>query len=120
MYVYSSRQQQSGPTHSAGIRKQVYTAIAGRQADLAMQLVEHHFPEVLNNSESSAPLFLCCQNFIDKARPFTATSVLHTILYVPDRAIHLYFWLSQTREYPEFLLKNSDDGMCMLNAFEWL
>jgi hypothetical protein len=32
-----------------------------------MQLVEHHFPEILHTmGESSAPLYLCCQNFIDK------------------------------------------------------
>lgn len=62
-----SRQQQARPTYSAGIRKQVYAAIVGRNADLAMQLVEQHFPDILNpGGESSAALYLCCQSFIDK------------------------------------------------------
>jgi hypothetical protein len=65
----SSRQQEKGPTHSASIRKQVYAAIVNRNASLALQLVEQHFPEILSNTrESSAPLYLSCQNFIDKVR----------------------------------------------------
>lgn len=83
--VYSSREQKREPTHSARLRKQVHAAIVGKQADLAMQLVERHFPEVLTTSDSSAPLYLCCQSFIDKACSLPSAHGLHgTLLGQPN------------------------------------
>lgn len=83
------QQQQGGPTHCAGIRKKVYAAIIGRSADAAMKLVERHFPEILNtSSDSSAPLYLCCQNFIDKARPFISVFLVCELLLFMTLCVH--------------------------------
>lgn len=65
----SRPQQDKQPTHEAEVRKEVGQAITSGHTHLALTLVEKQFPGVLSQVGGIAPLYICCQCFVDKVWP---------------------------------------------------
>lgn len=64
----SRPQEEQEPTHEAEVRKKVGQAITSGQTHSALTLVEQEFPGVLSQVGGIAPLYICCQCFVDKVR----------------------------------------------------
>eukprot|EP00892_Ulva_mutabilis_P010767 jgi/Ulvmu1/8062/UM004_0299.1 len=78
-------QQEQEPTHEADIRKQVGQAITSGQTHSALALLEERFPGVLSQVGGIAPLYICCQCFVDK---LLAGDVRGALQFGRDRLRH--------------------------------
>lgn len=69
------------------MRKEVGEAIISGQTHSALALLEQEFPGVLSQVGGIAPLYICCQCFVDKVlRPPTAHQ--HRTRAVPAMKSH--------------------------------
>lgn len=100
------------------MRKEVGQAITSGQTHLALTLVEDRFPGVLSQVGGIAPLYICCQCFVDKVWKYR--QVLHNLA---KRPLHLVLHTSnicaQIPEGMQHVTRNSNaqsTACCLCNG----